>query len=102
MFIIDIIDACSRVYHMYNIRENLKLGFVVKVVASLRGYATQLSDWETLQAVGTTAHSSSWDHVEALSAKISASTGVIGKALSIVFISSYLSGRAAMKVEGVA
>ena len=36
MFIIDVIDACSRVYRTYDIRENLKLGFVVKVVAGLR------------------------------------------------------------------
>ena len=39
MFIINIIDAYSYVYYTYNIRENLKLGFVVKVVAGLRGFA---------------------------------------------------------------
>ena len=38
MFIINVIDACSRVYHMYDIRENLKLGFVVKVAAGLHGF----------------------------------------------------------------
>ena len=36
MFIINVINACSCVYSTYDIRENLKLGFVVKVVAGLR------------------------------------------------------------------
>ena len=36
MFIINVIDMYSRIYRTYDIRENLKLGFVVKVVAGLR------------------------------------------------------------------
>ena len=40
IFIINVIDACSCDYHTYDIRENLKLGFVVKVVAAFRDTST--------------------------------------------------------------
>ena len=44
MFIINIINTCSCVYYTYDIRENLKLGFIVKVVAALRGHITISTD----------------------------------------------------------
>jgi hypothetical protein len=47
MFIINVINACSRVYRTHDIRGNLRLDFVVKVVAGLRRWGWPITAMQT-------------------------------------------------------